>query len=464
MFGKPKIPENLTKEELEAAEPVLSEWERKDTAKVKNFLRVQTKIVKIIGTVFAGQVLLTGAAIPLTKAEKPKIESKTAKDLEKKVGSWAVAGVLTPRGTYKEAPRATPNITGWEKFGVSNEVVGQIVRETFPNGWYDRNLSEIKLSPEEKIPMTTGYNVPKDALAVCQPDVRTGGRHAIKFGVITKDFTPEQILSKYLSHELAHAHDFRYALIPPEKRLELFSKIVERLAAKNRMHSGYVEEINNEDKQVELDIKATEYFAEIVSEYLNDPVVAKYRMAKEDIEIVKGFLATIDPEFKPEEAAAKRQKLISGFVRSEMMRKLPKELGIFLGQEETKTYIDFVSTRPVNFEMLSAENFDRADFFNSELKQKIKKMPKEYTFLYRMWRASKRALIDGRSNYQSVIPEDVAGRGMAWASHTAMFNKLLAEFDGVKREQAKVFFEELDGLFDDFSDISMLLKLDKIQK
>lgn len=465
MFGKPKIPENLTLEEYEAAEPVFEEWKKEDTAKKKDISRAGRKIASILGAVFIGQAMLSGAPVPESKAETPQVQSKLADDLEKKVGRYAVISAARKRGTYQEAQRAIPNITGWEKLGIPNEAVDQITRETLPRGWYDTNLGEIRLAADEKLQITKGYNIPGDALAVCYPDARLGGRHRIKFGqAATKDHTPEQLLSVALSHELAHAHDFRFALIAPEKRLEIFSKIIERLSAKNKFQSSYVEKINNPDKQVELVDKAIEYFAVIVSEYLSDPVLAKYRIAKEDVEIVKGFLAAVDPEFKPEEAASKRHKLISSFVRSEMMKKLPRELEVFLGKEEAKNYIEFVSTGPVSFENLSAENFDRADFFNKELKQKLKKMPKEYTFLYRMWRASKRALIDGRLNYQSIVPEDVAGRGLAWASNTAMFKKLLAEFDGVKREQAKVFFEELDGLFDDFSDIGMLLKLDKPQR
>ncbi|MBI2035203.1 MAG: hypothetical protein HYT12_00790 [Candidatus Liptonbacteria bacterium] len=97
-----------------------------------------------------------------------------------------------------------------------------------------------------------------------------------------------------LSHEIGHANDWGSDNeMNFSERFDLLLAMRERLRSEDRHISDYVENIKNEDKQKELYLKASEYWAEICAAYFSDPANLNYK----DFALVDAKVKKYDPEF-----------------------------------------------------------------------------------------------------------------------------------------------------------------------
>ncbi len=115
--------------------------------------------------------------------------------------------------------------------------------------------------------------------------------------------TPDELLAGTLIHEAAHGADWlTNKFLTTEERIQFLQAVVNRVKSADRFRSGYVESINNENKQTELFKKVAEYWAEIVEEY------HKYEhgtLAQMDIDLVTYWLKKTDPSSDPETDSAR---------------------------------------------------------------------------------------------------------------------------------------------------------------
>lgn len=160
--------------------------------------------------------------------------------------------------------------------------------ECLPKGF---NVKKVSFK-DEGVPMPSRYNSQKTDV------VNLEAAHADQEGNIVftggiKDCKPGFVLET-LGHETGHCGDpYRNKYLTLDERLWVHGKIDARLKQADRFKSGYVEGINNRNKHVEHNTKASEYFAEVIANYIKD----KASLSRADREIVEFVIKRVDPGF-----------------------------------------------------------------------------------------------------------------------------------------------------------------------
>lgn len=96
-------------------------------------------------------------------------------------------------------------------------------------------------------------------------------------------------------HEEAHLKDWSTnKTLTLEERMTLVQEIIDRVNAPDRFHSAYVESIKNPNKQVELNTKATEYYAEITEAYFDR---THFLLSQKDKQIIEQVVHETNPTF-----------------------------------------------------------------------------------------------------------------------------------------------------------------------
>lgn len=385
----------------------------------------------------------------------PKLKASDKARLKKLPKRW-MEYIGEHHGLYAESPGKEPEIRNFEKLGVSSELVADLVRQTFPRSWATHNVDTIEFK-EETLALPKSYNLQgRDTLAECAPP-QGGKRQRISFSILAKSYSADYILNETLAHELAHAHDFRYARLSPAERLAFLSKILERLESEGRFRSSYVEDINNKDKAAELEGKALEYWAEIFGTYLSDPFEAKTKLPKEDLEIIKEYFNLVAPGFNFEAAWSRRQKIISQFGRLEMLGKIPEILEGAIQEDRMQEMISFMTAPPPSADK---ESLKRRTDLTDRIEAKLSEMPKSWVALYNGWREGRRLINLARAQYNSNAPHAALEDVRKVKSNCEGFTGILQKLDAKERERAEEFFEELDALLNvDFSNEAPLVEL-----
>lgn len=212
----------------------------------------------------------------------------------------------------------------------SEQDIGDFVTTFLPRQWTASSAIERFGVAPQPIPMPKEYGIDGHAAGVCHSG--TGSLPArIEFapGISVE----RQGFVHLASHEAAHANDWkRSSDLSSGERLTLLYSVTKRVASKTRMKFDYVEDIKNDDKQYERLYKTTEYWAKLMEvaltteaktekgwetefltkasqRFVNEP---RYHDAKEDLSIVRWYLNTVAPDFKPWEALPLRQEFQIG--------------------------------------------------------------------------------------------------------------------------------------------------------
>ncbi len=179
------------------------------------------------------------------------------------------------------------------KINFTIEDLDKHIKTNFPKNWFSQDkVDTINISNQENN-LSEQYNLGEDSktLAFYNTD-----QDKITFNEF-QDLHEKNIneFISTLAHESAHANDWRTSKeLSLNQRLDIMVKVKDRLLAKDRYISGYVEAINNKDEKEETVLKSEEYFAEICGEYFTH---GPSRLDNKDIEIIEEVIQANDPEY-----------------------------------------------------------------------------------------------------------------------------------------------------------------------
>ena len=146
-------------------------------------------------------------------------------------------------------------------------------------------------------------------------------RTVITFWKGMKNHDSEQIWNGTFLHEAAHANDWdNDAQMELAERMALKAKIGIRVLSEDRYRSSYVEAISNPDPVQELEIKAKEYWAEIVEAHLKGEA-----LPAADEAIVREFLVAQDPDFDRDAELLKRRHVLDAMAYEESVKEVVAE-------------------------------------------------------------------------------------------------------------------------------------------
>lgn len=265
-----------------------------------------------------GLKIISDLNIP-TRVHGVKVETQTTpdddrlvKELETDVKSYTVKWILETDSVKTPEERdevlALPDVNrvyGFDKFVLSNETISGILEQTLPKG-FNRNLNSIGyVNSHTSMPnnYTSGlYDGSEEAAHA------NGYNRTIEVVKGAELSSKEWIVNKMLPHEMFHLQDWdSNLLLTQSERLELYKNIIDRVKSDDRFKSEYVEGINNDDKKTELSVKAAEYFAEIGAAYLSTDYSL---LPQADKDLIRDFIAKVDPSFDRKKALKHRYKLI----------------------------------------------------------------------------------------------------------------------------------------------------------
>jgi len=181
---------------------------------------------------------------------------------------------------------------------------------TFPKGFIEGEVGSIGFKDKKKTPLTKyGKALQTNSEALAHA---AGGKMRMKADIVfwagSKNFDSGYIWGRTLLHEVAHAVDWRNShKLEFMERDSLKRAVYERVGATDRFRSTYVETISNDDAQTERDVKAREYWAEIVAAYLSGDLADPQ---DPDFKLVQGFITEEDPTFDRDQALVRRQLVL----------------------------------------------------------------------------------------------------------------------------------------------------------
>lgn len=243
------------------------------------------------------------------KAELERLDKLIA-ELDGKVDEWGnlmrlVAELQKNKETFvdlanqkpKEFAREPLRVSNFEKEGIDSEMLANLAKETYPSSWqYHVYVVEFKNKYEE---VGVGYGPRLEASTACAKTMKS--ENTINFFKGCENQSVQDILQ----HEFAHMVDWNGNRIMSIKdRLEFLRKVLQRIEEPNRFISESVELIDHRDGQLKNFKKSSEYWAYVMEEYLKNPDSQK--LAREDLDLIKWFLAKTDPDFDAKDALKKR--------------------------------------------------------------------------------------------------------------------------------------------------------------
>ncbi|MBI5139825.1 MAG: hypothetical protein HZA94_00005 [Candidatus Vogelbacteria bacterium] len=243
------------------------------------------------------------------------VEALTAKDLDSFENIKYLGGIKDPkeRAVLLQIDHDI-QFGEFDGYVINSKTVEMIVRYTLPKG-FAGNLSKIDYR-DEIISTPERYGISGNQ----------GARATIELGSVevSKGSTiPVSIIfavDDLLTHEIGHLNWTGNKFLTTEEKQELLTKIVERVRSTGRYKSSYVEKINNDNKREELDLKVTEYFAEIASAYFSP--TQHYLLPTEDAAIIDELIAKTDPNFDIKKARKRRTKIILMALKKDSEQKI----------------------------------------------------------------------------------------------------------------------------------------------
>ena len=204
------------------------------------------------------------------------------------------------------------------------ERMDRLLTETLPRGWRG-NIREISYE-DEPGPFMSSYGLPETREAA---DTDTGiiRSSAIVFYQSARGDSARGLLLETLTHEICHANDWnRDWNTSPEDKERLHQGVLARVQAPDRYMSAYVESINRPDKQDELELKATEYWAEIGRVYFNAADPAQ-ELSDADRHLVEQYIRATDGDFNQHRAWQVRQEIIGEIEDAQFPDRVTEFLG-----------------------------------------------------------------------------------------------------------------------------------------
>ncbi len=224
---------------------------------------------------------------------------------------------------------------------LSESALKKIVYETYPKNWFLNEVASIALS-DNKAPKYDTSSYAKNSVTTA--NFNSGNEH-ISFFEYKRFYEQDpKGFFEVLSHEAAHANAWgQNEDLSSKEGLKLLLDVSERLNAKDRFISEYVEEIViAKDPKDNLYKKATEYWAEICGEYFTN---GKANLSPKDVELIEGVVKVKDPDFNVDESINKRVAIIHKDVYQEspeQVRELTKMIELkSLLEKKVKERNDF---------------------------------------------------------------------------------------------------------------------------
>lgn len=182
-----------------------------------------------------------------------------------------------------------------------------LAKKILPESWGDdiASIQESLIAPK----MPARYNMPGGLKKF--GEVREITSEQEKVDIIFYDISGDNntVIATSLVHEAAHANDWiADATMSLKERMDLLLAVTRRVQSPDRYQSSYVEKINNEDKELELYLKTTEYWAVIAGIFFTDPAALNIK----DYEIVANFVHQKDKNFDRQAGLAAVQSFIHG--------------------------------------------------------------------------------------------------------------------------------------------------------
>jgi len=218
----------------------------------------------------------------------------------------------------------SPEINGFERIGISDEVLGKIWSDgngAYPKKWISGEISRIYfLDREEKLSGKYG-----EKLAKHQADAATSNTGEVIFyknKILSNNIPKESLLENIdgsFGHEMGHQNDWEtdkdLSLL---ERAELLKAIIDRMNSDRPFRSimeefygsqSYHGSIINEDKKAERYLKAKEYWAQVCEDYFAVPTWLEDNYT-EDYRIVDSYIKKVDNSFDPVRAENQRDQIM----------------------------------------------------------------------------------------------------------------------------------------------------------
>ncbi len=193
---------------------------------------------------------------------------------------------------------------------ISTEVLKNIITKTYPRGWFQNSVHSIKRG-YFKDDHISHMRDPKNWKILAVNDRGEGKKtSSIVFNHEESQKADKQsLIENALFHESCHAVE---NLLPVADANNLFEAIANRVEASDRFQSTYVENIETNKKKETMFYKVQEYWAEICSQFFQDPT----RLHVKDFLIVSEQITKVDPAFNWKIASQKRKDLIHEKVKN----------------------------------------------------------------------------------------------------------------------------------------------------
>ncbi len=244
--------------------------------------------VKYLSGLLGGYAQIGRQKISLEERQRTAADAQgepTIQDIEKIIET-------THLDEKVETGLATPNKK------ISRELLIKLIAISFPKSWTTQEVHRITAEPL---------------------DDRNGGvayaefdriKHKITFfnDAVVDSNNPYSFAIGSLAHEFGHAYDWvSDGKLTDSERVDFLFAAVERVQAPDRWKSAYVESIEFIDPKEQLSHRVTEYWAEIVNQYITNPKA----LAQKDFILVDKYVKLADPDFDPFERQKRRKTLVA---------------------------------------------------------------------------------------------------------------------------------------------------------
>ena len=165
----------------------------------------------------------------------------------------------------KEVISKEITINGFENIpGCTNEMVREILENSYSKSWLKGSTKELNYVPETQTINDSTYKAGQVVAYGISAMIKRDVRAPLTIYASPDGDSVESVID-VIHHELAHSNDWENSMIlSAQQRVDMFYDIANRFEDEDRYKSNYVENmISHEDKQMELYIKTSEYWAEI---------------------------------------------------------------------------------------------------------------------------------------------------------------------------------------------------------
>jgi hypothetical protein len=248
------------------------------------------------------------------------------KFLEEKFSPHVTDYLMKADAAAKENSKNMPEkpvIAGFEKAGIDEKDLGELwSKKHYPVGAIEGNVSSVKyLGTQTK--NVSDYNIAGQAAASAEDFTDSIAFHDDGIKVETKKDLLDRIesLDWHFSHELGHNVDWvNQNKLDPADRAEFLHDVAQAFEKPGSFRDpmGYINSINNPDKQKENYYKVREYWATLCEEYLSFPELAKDYFSKDELVLVKKWLEREDKNFDPVKAEQGRKVLMENMAEKGM--------------------------------------------------------------------------------------------------------------------------------------------------